>query len=197
MVVSGHSFLLSAFKLVPVAASTTVILIAISGLIGWAWQGDVSSQSWFTMSAVTAICLLLSGLSLWLQRALEPTSSAQRLAQAIAALVGTITIYILAEFLFDWQPGIEGGVASTTQVSGNKSSWGDMTPHTALIFLLYSAALLWLNIETSNHRRPAQYLAFAGGIISWMLSGKPPISAWLQVYFLARRMRYLTYCTDK
>lgn len=166
MVVSGHSFLLSAFKLVPLAASTTVILIAISGLIGWAWQGDVSSQGWFPMSAVTASCLLLSGLSLWLQRTLEPTSSAQRWAQAIAALVGLVTIFILAKFLFDWQPEMEGGAASTTQVSA--MHWGNMTPHTAVIFLLYSGALLWLNIETSNRRRPAQYLAFAGGIISWM-----------------------------
>jgi len=139
------------------AIATLVVTLGLSVLAGWAWDIDTLKRvlpGLNSMKANTAIGFLLAGTSLWLltERAGTALLVLRQLAAALLLLLGLVT---LAEFIFDWNPGIDqwlfhehgGGLYSSTP--------GRMSALTALCFALLGGGLLlagahrsWAAVQT-------------------------------------------------
>lgn len=148
------------------AAGIFVFLIGLSGLIGWTFDIAVLKSilpQWVAMKANTALCFLLSGLSLGLihknHRAFDLI---QKMAAVFVALVGALT---LIEYVFGQDFGIDQWFLKKPETAVGTFISDRMSPLTALNFLLIGLALLTYRIK-SNQTLFAQNLALIAGMIS-------------------------------
>ena len=111
------------------------------------------------MNSHTAVCLALTGTSLFLLRAEETVGRKRFLAQLCAVLVVIASIATLQEW-YGWAFGIDRLVPGAV----GQIFPGRMPIATALVFLSLGLALLL--IDTGNWRfRPAEFLTFAAALI--------------------------------
>jgi hypothetical protein len=157
-----------------VFASTAAVLttfVGLSGLLGRIFHITTFSTWEATpvrMTANTAICFVLIGVSLWLLRKKDsrPIAGTRKLAAVISAtVVGLIGVCSLAEHLFGWNLGIDQLLVMAPPALESASlGAGLMSPITAGAFLALALALLGIDWRTRRGRWPAQSLSLSAGV---------------------------------
>ncbi|MFB3895169.1 MAG: ATP-binding protein [bacterium] len=150
-------------------SSVIVILIGCMVLIGWVFNiGLLKSilPNLVSMKANTAICFILSGISLLLSIPENAKKSVKHIARGCAGLVLLIGTMSLLEYIFQWNLGIDQLFFQDAANAIGTSNPGRMAPNTALNFIFIGFALLLLDVETNRHSCPFQYLILFAGIIA-------------------------------
>ncbi len=149
-------------------ASLFSIVVGLLGLVGWAFGIAVLKTILRGNVAIkpnAAIGFVLIGISLWLlSENWGPNSLRARTfgGQALAVLVVLIGLLSLAEYLLDWDPGIDQLLfhGSGADAFGSVRP-GLMAPITALDFVLLGAALILLDRSIWGSNWLAQVLSCA------------------------------------
>jgi len=137
-------------------------------LSGWACHLALLTTAFHgptTIKATTAVCFLLIGVSLWLQRKGDDQllgASRKFMARTAAAIAFLAGLLSEAEYLFGWDLGIDQLVFTEKQAIGSVRP-GLMSPIASACFLLLGLSLLLLNWKTRRGRWPAQYGALTAG----------------------------------
>lgn len=144
-------------------AAAACLAIAGAALTGWG-VGLPSLAGWLpgriAMNPLTAMCLLLLGLALGLLRREEVPVGQRRIAAVPAGIV------FCAAGLRLW-----GGLLPEVDFAIDRRLFGEllgsnrMALDTAWALALSSVALLTLDLELGEHRRPAQFFAIAAGLL--------------------------------
>src|SRR5437868_3984821 len=148
--VDSYSF--SIASLVTLVASFALLILGISVLIGWAFDiGILKSIAprLVSMKPNTAVCFLLSGVSLWLLKAEGVSGAKLRLGQALAAIVVVIGALTIIEFLFKLNLHIDQ-LLFASATAGDGHFPGRMAFATALDLVLLGSALLFINEKTKG-----------------------------------------------
>jgi PAS domain S-box-containing protein len=164
--------LISAFKLLPLAASWTVIIVACLLFVGWVfdfsllknflqWQLN-KNHSAITPNAL--ICFILSGVGLLLLS--SSALNRRRLAHSCAMITLVIAVLTTLEYLFGWDLGTNWLLIQSGSVKETGLFDSRMAPNTALNFVLIAVALLLFEVETRDGGRPAQSLAVTALLLS-------------------------------
>jgi PAS domain S-box-containing protein len=141
-------------------------------LLGWLADWEVCKQvlpGVVAMNPVTAVCFMLSGVSLWLLGRGEAASIGGpklRVIRACAIIVGLVGLVKLGGDLVGWDSPVDQflfpGKLAVSAVNGPNR----MAPNTALNFLLIGLALLSLDVRTWKGRYPAQFLSLVVGALA-------------------------------
>lgn len=183
-------FKIPANSLMTFGISVISILVGSLVLVGWWFGIEVLKQGFTgspaTMKVNTALCFVLSGVSLLHfsraegreKRTIQnsPHSSTPRLfrfptliiSRICAIAVTTIAALTLTEYLFGWNLGIDELLLLDSPTSMATLYPGRMGANTALNFILVSVAL-WILIRPKTHRSYwyAQILALIATLISF------------------------------
>lgn len=157
--------------------SLLAILVAGLDLIGWSLGlmsllRVVPMPSAGIMMPNTAVGFLLSAAALGLLHKQEASTWRRRIGHALAAAVALWGGLILTECLLGVDLGIDLLFFRETVRDIVPQFPGRPAPVTALCFCLTGLALLFLDAETGQGRRPAQFLALImGGFASLALLG--------------------------
>ena len=155
-------------KLISKIASAIAIVIGGLVLIGWQFNIAIfktGSGSLTTMKANTAVCFILSGVSLWLHQQGDKRSK-KIIAQVCALVVAIVGLLTLSQYWFGWNLGIDQ-LLFHDSFSVNTITPGRMGVNTALAFLLISSALLLLGQENRRSYWYGQVLALLAAVISF------------------------------
>lgn len=142
--------------------------IALTGSLvlgGWAFDIPMLTSllpHLATMKANTAAAFVLAGGSLWLLAWCQRTPARTKawLARGLAMLVGLVGLLTMAEYGFGRDLGIDQ-LMFFDSASAHGSVPGRMALMTSVNFTLLAAALLLLDVETREGRRPSNWLALA------------------------------------
>lgn len=121
------------------------------------------------MKVNAAICVVLAGISLYLLQARGVAHFRKKertAAQICAGISGLIGLLTLSEYLFGWNLGIDQLFVPEPTGAVGTSSLGRMSPTGALSYFMIGCALLLLDRQTSQGRRPAEFLALASALVS-------------------------------
>lgn len=157
-----HTPSIGFFERVPVVAGSTVAVLSALVLVGWAFNVPIV-RSWNTGGIptipLTALCFVLAGCSLAIAVRPHRSASTEAVQQTLAALVATIAILTLYEYL-------RGGESRfDLPFFGNpadKTSWplyGRIAMNSAGSLLLYSIALLFIPHDQRKRDLRAQIFA--------------------------------------
>jgi PAS domain S-box-containing protein len=185
---------------VPAVAAGTAVLVGSLVLLGWLL--DVPALRTLLpgtnpMVASTAVCFILTGVSLWLQR--QPAGQGIRwAARTLALAAAAVGLLKLSEYVLGWNLGLD----QTLNAIDPGPFPGEMALLTAITFLLSGTALAILDLETRRGGRPAQVLAVVAmlppifGLIG-RLFGVPTLSSVLAgtvVMALHTGLAFLALC---
>jgi len=157
-------------------ASGLVILLGALVLVGWAFDLTALTSvvpGWRTMSPLTALTLLMSGMALWGIAASPPAHGSapkgpevrarRRLWQRLAGAVALIAALRLCDYLMGWNLGIDRlGFRESPATVGMTS----MAPATALGLLFAGCALLLPTRPSFNIA--FQSLTLLTGLLGWL-----------------------------
>jgi hypothetical protein len=155
-------------KRLAMAASTAAvcsIVIGLSVLVGWTRHISIL-VTWgasTTMAPNSAVCSVLTGLSLWLLRkkgARTVAGTGKVVAKTAAATVGLVGAFTLVEELFGLDLGIDAVFVVKAHALAIAGARIRMSPITAVIFLLLGLSLLLIDWRTNRDDWPAQFLSF-------------------------------------
>jgi PAS domain S-box-containing protein len=164
----------SALRKFSTAAAGISALVGASVLMGWALDIPTLKSvlpHLVSMKANTALCFLLAGISLWLAQERQGDSHAQlrlRLSQAAAAASAVLALLTLSEHLFGWDLGIDQLLFQEAPGAVQTTSPGRMSPHSAVISVLYGAGLLLLETKNRWARLAGPLFTLLGGLISFV-----------------------------
>ncbi len=150
------------------AAGGSVILMGGLVLAGWAGNNPVLKSvapGLTAMNPLTAMAFQLAGCALLLLQAERLGSWRRRLGVLCAGLVVALAAIRLAGYLLHWDIALDR-LLFTSQLDQEPVP-NRMAPNTALCFLLVGSAFVLLDRETRGHRRPAQMMFLAAGIMSF------------------------------
>ncbi len=151
--------LLRSFRAFALISSTLVILIGAGVLYGWAFDSTMLKSlvaGFVAMNPATAVSFILAGIVLWLLRTEPPAEQKTRIPTLVGFFIAAIVLIALVRLVsywFRWSFGLD------TFFFSQKLGDNRMAPNTAFNFILAGAALMTLDVETRNKRRPSQYLA--------------------------------------
>ena len=147
------------------------ILVGCMVLVGWTltvgdFRGDLPGP--VAMNPVSAVGLLLAGVSAWLLQDERVDQRARWISRVCALVVALFGLSRLIQVLFGLEPGIDqvlfperlASVAASTGFSNR------MTFDTALAFVLIGCALLFLDRRTRRGLWVSQYLSTAVLVLS-------------------------------
>jgi two-component system, sensor histidine kinase and response regulator len=147
------------------------IFIGCLVLAGWTFAvGDLSGilPGPVAMNPVSAVGLILAGVSAWLLQDERASGRARWISRACALLVVLIGLSRLIQVLFGLEPGIDR-VLFPERLASEAASSGfpnRMAFDTALDFVLIGGALLYLDRRTRRGFWVSQYLAMAVVVLS-------------------------------
>jgi signal transduction histidine kinase len=153
------------FEAVSRAVAICVAIVGLLALLGWAFHIDSLKSvvpGYATMKANTALCLLLSGTSLFLSSRALQGRTARLVAKGTGTLAALVSFLTLNEYWFGRNLGID------QRIFHDPLSSGRMAPATALNVLMVAAALLLMDAETRRGRRPSQFFALLTGFLSFV-----------------------------
>ena len=150
------------------AAAVVTVLFGVAALSGWALHIQALTSvipGAVEMKANTALCLVLAGSALFLLA--SPGSARLELAvRCCAAVVLLIGVSTIAEYLFDWQLGLDEALFSDPG-GAFVSFHGRMSPYSALAFVAMGSALIGSTVQSLHGvARVAALLGTAIGLIS-------------------------------
>jgi PAS domain S-box-containing protein len=145
-----------------------VFALGVAVLLGWALGMDALKsvlRGLATVKANTALAFVFSGASLSLLADNSDHGWKRTIGRIAAGATLLIGLLSLSEYLFGWNLHIDQLLFRDP--SGDLFP-GRMVTASALRFLLIGLALLVLDVETRNQRRPAEWLAVSAGFISML-----------------------------
>lgn len=150
--------LVLSFRKFALFSNAFVVLVGTLVLFGWA--SDLTTlkslvPGFVAMNPATALAFILCGIALWLSRTERP-GQATRIPTLVGFCIASIILIALVRLIgywFRWDFGIDT-LFFHEKLGGNR-----MPPNTAFNFIVAGIALMTLDMETRNKRRPAQYLA--------------------------------------
>jgi len=171
MVDQSSTKIISNLKSFAGIAALAVILIGVLVLDGWIFNILILTMIFPNLPQMvpnTAFSFILLGISLWLIRSdYQKQKTALKLTAKILSfiviLVGGLT---LAEYLFDWNLGIDELFSQDFLGSIRDLKPLRMAPHTAFNFFILGLSILIINIRFHASYRIAQYLALIGLLVS-------------------------------
>lgn len=150
-----------------------IAAVGLAVIGGWAFHIPVLKSplpGLATMKANTAVGFVFGGGALWLS---APGANAARsrstawLARGLAVLVGVLGLSTLLEYQSGSSLGIDE-LLFRDVTTADAPFPGRMALMTAVNFTLLAAALLLLDVETRGGRRPANWLALAIAVNSFL-----------------------------
>lgn len=160
-----HSPVIGFFERVPIIAGSAVAIVGALALAGWALNVSVVTApraGGYPMLPLTALCFVLAGGSLAM--AVRPNRSAttEAIQQSLAALVATIAVLTLYEYLRGGTSGFDLLLFGDRIQSVTVEPPGRMAINTAGCFLLFALALLAIPHDQRKHDLRAQMFATPG-----------------------------------
>ncbi len=144
---SGDPRLAARFRVATAVAGTLAAALGAVVLVGWALEIETLKSvapNWVTMKSNTAVCFILLGVALFLQRS-RPSAGRSRAAMICsvgATLIGAAT---LIQYVFEWDLGIDMLLFSDPPGLTLTSHPGRMAPATALSFAIAGLSLSLLD----------------------------------------------------
>jgi hypothetical protein len=157
-------------------ASVLVVSTAAVVLLGWMFDTAILKSvfpGWPKMSPLTASTFLLAGLALWFVTAdssgplglnKKRKSGYRFLSQIGAALVTTIGLIRLGDYLMGWNLGL--ALLWFQESASDVTTPAQMSPATAFNFILLGGALFLAN--SLRFVGVFQFLTLLGGLLGWM-----------------------------
>ncbi|MHB9122083.1 MAG: methyl-accepting chemotaxis protein [Thermoanaerobaculia bacterium] len=145
-------------------AGIAVIAVGVAVLIGWILNIPLLKSihpSLVAMKANTAVAFLLSGITLLLLQPGQADQKKLRIARWCALAVALVGLLTLSEYILVRDLGIDQLLFREPEGAVGTSTPGRMSPNTALNFLLVGLALRFIDYESAEKHRPAQYLTLA------------------------------------
>ncbi|MGI9121694.1 MAG: response regulator, partial [Rubrobacter sp.] len=147
------------------------VLVGCGVLAGWTFDAGAFRQVLpgpVAMNPVSAVGLLLAGVSAWLLQDERAEGWGRWISRACALVVALLGLTRLIQVLFGLEPGIDqilfpGRLVSEAAFTGFPNR---MAPDTALDFVLIGGALFYLDARTRHGRWGSQYLALAVFVFS-------------------------------
>ncbi|GAA4430556.1 hypothetical protein GCM10023188_17310 [Pontibacter saemangeumensis] len=139
------------------------VLVIVSGLLvlsGWLLEIERLKRvgaDYVAMNPLTAICFILSGISLWLLK--NPSKSDLRVANTISLIVLFVCTLKFVSVIILWDFPLDRLLFPLQLREESHGLYNRMAPNTAFCFMLASLAALLIDVETSRKQRPAQYLS--------------------------------------
>ncbi len=145
------------------AAAYGGMLIALLVLVGWWSENSVLMRvrsGMTAMNPLTAVCLILAGISLALQIREAKPVAVRRVARGMAVLVLVLGLGKLACYGLGWSFPLDPlGWDEPGMV-------GEMATKTALCLVFLGTSLLFFDRTTSSGRRPAEIMAIVVAFIA-------------------------------
>lgn len=156
-------------RIAPAGAAVVAVVLAIAILVGWALPGDASrtiQPGDFAILPWSAVCFVLIGGSLWLQRNKDHGLAAHRIALALAILAAGLSLIFLIEWVGNISFGIDGLLFGAVVGKNGALHPGRVATNSSAVFLFESFALLLLANDRANRRYKAQMFAFGGMLVA-------------------------------
>lgn len=160
-------------RIAPAGVAVVAVIFAFVILVDWALPGDTSRMIQpgdFAMLPWSAVCFVLIGGSLWLQRNREHGLAAQRISLVFAGIAALLSLTFLAEWGAGSDLGLDQLFFGTAVSKSGALHPGRVPTNTAVVFLFESLALVLLADDRKNRRYKAQMFAFAGFLVATVAS---------------------------
>ena len=143
------------FQLVKKQALLLSVIVALVGfivLLGWIFNISILkslSPEWISMKGNTAICFLLSGLTLIFFNLQEKGKMmiAAHITNIIIILIGMLSLF---EYIFNFNTGIDELFFKDDSIINGTAQPGRMAPGTALCFVLFGLSFLFSGFKNSS-----------------------------------------------
>ncbi|HEV7595524.1 MAG TPA: HAMP domain-containing sensor histidine kinase [Gemmatimonadaceae bacterium] len=143
-------------------AGTIVALLGVLVFAGWAFNLPIITE-WkpggIPMIPLTALCFVLAGCSLVVAVRPNPTATSEGFQQTLAALVATIAILTLYEYIRGSESGFDLLLFGNRVTQAGWSQPGRIAINSAGSLLLYSLALLFIPHDRRKRDLRAQMFA--------------------------------------
>ncbi len=156
-------------RIAPAGTAVVAVVFAIAILVDWALPGDTSRMvqpGGFAILPWAAVCFILVGTSLWLQRKRDSAPSTERVAQGLAAVAGLLALLFLSEWVLSADFGIDWLLFGDIVSRPDLLHPGRIANNSAAIFFFEAAGLILLSHDRRKHRYKAQILAYGGLMVS-------------------------------
>src|SRR2546423_11318415 len=163
-----HSPWMGFFGRIPVIAGGAVVVFGALVLAGWALNiSPVTTvrPGGFAMLPLTALCFVLAGTALVIAVFPQRTGTTEASEQSLAALVATIAVLTLYEYLRGGASGFEVLLFGNRLRQLSAAAPGRMGANTAGSFLLFALGLLSIPHDQRKHDLRAQMFAAPGLLI--------------------------------
>src|SRR5438105_1330204 len=164
-----HGPLIGIFERVPVIAGGAVAIVGAVVLAGWGFNLSLITAArpgGYAMLPLTALCLVLAGGSLTMAARPHRSPTTEAVQQSLAALVATISVLTLYEYLRSGASGFDLLLFGDRLHQVSLDPAGRMSINTAGAFLLLSLALLSIPHDQRRQDLRAQMFATPGLFIS-------------------------------
>ena len=132
--------------------------IGLVGLLGWIFDNQFLKRihpSLVTMKANTAVCLMLSALSLFLIQDQDASTTKRSISSLLATIVGIVGLVTLSEHFFGWNTGLDQLLFHESTKEAGLSFPGRMGVAASLNFSLIGIALSLLDVRARRWFRVA------------------------------------------
>ena len=150
------------FERVPVIAGTTVALLGVLVFAGWSFNLPLITE-WkpggIPMIPLTALCFVLAGYSLVVSVRPKQTATTEGVQQTLAALVATISILTLYEYMRGSESGFDLLLFGNRVTQAGWTAPGRIAVNSSGSLLLYSLALLFVSHDRRKRDLRAQMFA--------------------------------------
>jgi ABC-type xylose transport system permease subunit len=157
-----HTPLIGFFERAPVIAGALVTALGALVLVGWMFDLTVITtvgKGGLPVLPLTALCFVLSGISLLLAAGRHHTPRRETIQQILAALLATIAVLTLYEYLRESGPGFDLLLFGNRLRSLQWYPPGRIALNTAATLLLFALALLSLPHDQRRQDMRAQTFA--------------------------------------
>ncbi len=148
-------------------ACVIVVVVACLVLVGWLLDIELFKRlapSLVAMNPVAAVGFILTATALWLLSASYANAALPRRGRGLALLVIVIAVLKLADIVFGWQIDIDRLLFTSKLDITSTGIPNRMAPNTAINFLVFGAALWFLDWRRSRWLSLA--LTLAGGMLA-------------------------------
>ncbi|HET9402937.1 MAG TPA: PAS domain S-box protein [Candidatus Acidoferrales bacterium] len=177
----------------PFISSAVVVAVSSLAIVGWPLHLRVFTSvvpAWPTVKPITAVCLLLLGLSLWFLRQpsgaeLESDSERKLVSLGLAAVACGIALLTLSEYATGFDFGFDAILFRDSVLATNDVHPGRMAAATAMCVVSMSLSLMCMR-RKSRFSRWAEYFALLPAVMGLIaVTGyiyAVPESHWLSEY---------------
>lgn len=156
-------------RIAPAGAAVVAVVFATAVLIDWAFPGDTSRMvqpGGFAILPWTAVCFILIGTSLWLQRKRDSAPAAEQVGLGLAIVAGLLALLFLGEWVFSADFGIDRLLFGDAVAHPTRLHPGRIANNSAAIFVFEALGLALLSHDRRKHRYKAQMFAYGGLLVA-------------------------------